>query len=71
MQLSTIQQEVLNNNLTPAAELAETLYKQSTCKGRQHTPLAKRQVQLKHLCVLLDDMNGALLRGNDSLQRET
>jgi hypothetical protein len=60
MQLSTIQQEVLSNNLSPAAELAETLYKQSICKGRKHIPLAKRQAQLKQLCILLDDINGVM-----------
>jgi hypothetical protein len=60
MQLNTIQNEVLNTNLKPAKELAESLYKQSKCNGRKHIPLAKRQAQLKHLSILLDDMNGAL-----------
>jgi hypothetical protein len=62
MQLSTIQTEVLSTNLKPAKELAEILYKQSICKGRKHIPLAKRQVQLKHLSILLDDINGAILK---------
>jgi hypothetical protein len=60
MNLTTIQTEVLNTNLKPAKELAESLYKQSICKGRKHIPLAKRQAQLKHLSILLDDINGAI-----------
>jgi hypothetical protein len=65
MQLSTIQQEVLNNNLTPAAELAESLYAQSICKGRKHIPLERRQAQLKHLSILLDDINGVMKVSNN------
>jgi hypothetical protein len=60
MQLNTIQNEVLNTNLKPAKELAESLYNQSICKGRKHITLAKRQAQLKHLSILLDDINGAI-----------
>jgi hypothetical protein len=60
MNLTTIQTEVLNTNLKPAKELAEALYKQSICKGRKHIPLAKRQAQIKHLSILLDDINGAI-----------
>ncbi|WP_141729307.1 hypothetical protein [Glaciecola punicea] len=62
--LTTIQTEVLSNNINLVTELAETLYQESLHEGQGHIPLNKRQDQLERLATGLDHIRGALLAGH-------
>ena len=64
LKLTTIQTEVLNNNINLVTELAETLYQESLHNGRGDTRLNKRKEQLERLATGLGDIRGALLAGH-------
>jgi hypothetical protein len=64
LKLTTIQTDVLNNNINLVTELAETLYQESLHNGKGKIRLNKRQQQLERLATGLDDIRGALFAGH-------
>jgi hypothetical protein len=64
LKLTTIQTEVLSNNINLVTELAETLYQESLHNGKGNIRLNERQEQLERLATGLDDIRGALLVGH-------